>query len=220
MRIFAQTTKIYFMKRKRNKWRRFTLFSGLIILTTIAVFFSCQKEEIVPEMKNDAVNMVASEDVIRRPFYCGELVRKDLLLKNDMKIGNAFFYNDNDYFYVQLVADRGYSFHSAFLYTGFFNDIPLNANLNPDVGAFTYQIIADDMNTVRKFKIPLTDLTGSFDVSLMVQTKKSNFSWEERKFKFERSWCHGKLYGNTLFGRFFTYQKGACTVNTPEVQQE
>jgi hypothetical protein len=206
------------MKRKRNKWRRFTFFSGLIILTTIAVFFSCQKEEIVPVEKNNTVDQASTEDLLPRPFYCGELVRKELLLKNETKIGNAFFYNDNDYFYVHLVANRGYSFHSAYLFTGQFNDIPLNANLNPDIGAFNYQIIADDMNTVRKFKIPLSELTGSFDVSLMVQTKNSNYTWEERKFKFERAWCEGKLFGNTLFGRFFTYRKGACMMNAPAIE--
>jgi hypothetical protein len=207
------------MKRERKNWKKFTLISGVIIFVSIALFFSCQKEEIEP-LKNKSVEQVSDQDLFPRPFFCGELVRKDLVLKNDTKIGNAFFYNDNDYFYVHLVANRGYTFHNAFLFAGQFEDIPLNANLNPDVSAFNYQIISDDMNTVRKFKIPLTSLTGTFDVSLMVQTKNDNFTWDDKMYKFERAWCQGKLYGNTLFGRFFTYRKGACMINTPAEEVE
>ena len=203
------------MKRKRNNWRRFTLISGIIISVTIALFFSCQKEEIIPFDKNKSVEQPPSQDLFPRPFFCGDLVRKDLILKNETKIGNAFFYNDNDFYYVHLVANRGYSFHNAYLFTGQFEDIPLNMDLNPDISAFNYQIVSDDMSTVRKFKIPLAELTGTFDVSLMVQTKNSNFTWEDRRNKFERAWCQGKLYGNTLFGRFFIYRKGTCMINEP-----
>ncbi len=208
------------MKRKRNNWTRFTLISGVLISVTIAIFFSCQKEEITPLDKNKNIEQTTSQELFPKPFFCGELVRKDLILKNETKVGNAFFYNDNDYFYVHLIANRGYSFHNAYLFTGQFEDLPLNINLNPDISAFNYQIIADDMNTVRKFKIPLTALTGAFEVSLMVQAKNSNFSWEDRMYKFERSWCQGKIYGNTLFGRFFTYRKGACMNNTPVLELE
>ncbi len=208
------------MKRKRKNWKRFTLISGVIITVTITIFFSCQKDEIVPLDKNKSADQITNQELFPKPFFCGELVRKDLVLKNENKIGNAFFYNDNDNFYVHLVANRGYTFHNAYLFTGQFQDIPLNVNLNPDISAFNYQIISDDMSTVRKFKIPLTALTGTFDVSLMVQTKNSNFTWDEKMYKFERAWCQGKLYGNTLFGRFFSYRKGACMINTPAIEVE
>jgi hypothetical protein len=209
------------MKTKRKFWRKLTLIVVLITAGTLGFLWSCEKEIIKPiDTQVKSMQSLDNVDIWPRPRLCGSLVVKSLYLGNNTKVGTAYFYNDNDYFYAHVVAQKGILFHNLYLFTGLFEEIPLSEVKNPDFTSFNYSVIANELSSVRKLKIPLSELEGSFSISLMVQTKKDEITMDRSMLRYEKAWADGKFYGNTAFGRFFQYSKGICRTDQPDQMDE
>lgn len=115
-----------------------------LLLTVVfgtALFYSCQKEELKKET-NDQLK--TSTACIQSPNVESFQLTKQLG-PNINDVGDVSFWNDNDYVYVEIVADA--SFDNSKLYVGPCNSIPvpLNGSNNnvdhiPAVYSYTYMI--------------------------------------------------------------------------------
>lgn len=204
------------MKTNKTILKRISLMLFISVVTALGFLISCEKENIQPVGPQDLKSsQKVPDELLPLPEICSEIIHKDLLLKDNTKIGDVYLLNDAHYFYVHVLARKGTLFHNAYLYAGLMENIPMTREMNPDVERFTRIIKQDDFGTVRRFKIPMKELSGKFIVSLMVQTKDDKLSIQEDFVKYFRAWADGKLYGNTNIGRLFTYKKGICRVDDP-----
>lgn len=204
------------MKTNKTILKRISLMLFISIVTALGFLISCEKENIQPVgPQNLKSSQKVPDELLPLPEICSEIIHKDLLLKDNSKVGDIYLLNDSEYFYVHILARKGTLLHNAYLFAGLMERIPMTDEMNPDVERFNYKIIQDDFSTVRRFKIPLKELSGKFIISLAVQTKDDELSLNEDFIKYHRAWADGKIYGKTYIGRLFTYTKGICRIDEP-----
>lgn len=200
------------MKAKRNLWKRVSIVLVFSILTTLGFLISCEKENIQP-LNNDSMRLAQADeddavrDINQSYNLCGEVQRKSLLLDNGKQVGFVFVYNDTKYFYVQVVAMRGLYFKNAFLFTGTREELPLTKG-NLDYKAFNHIKESPGLVKTIRFKIPLEETHTDFVSSLMVQT---NFG--DVQSDLHKAWADGRTYGETQFGKVFSYSKNFCEID-------
>jgi hypothetical protein len=200
------------MKSKRKIMWRLTGLFGAIILGVLLFFISCEKETIAPESsQRNVYNEKEAEDVKLFPEYCGELMKKSIFLKDGVKVGDAYLFNDTKFLYVRLVASDQRLFHYAYLFAGDGSMVPLDQNKNPLFKAFPYKMEADNLTEVRRFMIPLSELPEIMDISLMVEVSMVAQSIKTVQGRFQQAWVEGRNYGYSSFGKMLSYERRSCT---------
>jgi hypothetical protein len=206
------------MKTNRLLWKRISLLLLFSIVISLSFLISCEKENITPnEPKIVNRNNDNRDELLALPQLCSEITYKNLLLKNNSRVGAAYFFNDREFFYAHIVAQESYKFKNAYLNTSLLDEIPLTVDLNPDYGRFNHKIETETYTRVFRFKIPIEQLKGQFIVSLAVQTLGTSDS-DELKLdisRYQLAWADGKSYGSTILGKYFTYKKGICLYDDP-----
>lgn len=211
------------MKTKKTLWKRISIVLALSIVTTVGILYSCEKENIAPSIApSSEVPMRVNEELPRDIFgdkrICGTVIRKDLLLEGVGRVGNVFLFNDTKFFYVYVVANRGYGLKDAYLFNGTRADLPLTMDGDLEYKRFNNTITADEFIRSRNFKIPLAQMHAISVNALALEMKNLNPTNEASRPKI--AWADGKQIGNFSLGRVFQYTKGVCLINDPISAEE
>lgn len=200
------------MKTNNTVWKRVSLMLFISVITGLGFLISCEKENIRPvgaqELKT---HPELPAELLPLPLICGEIAHRNLILEDNRKVGDVYLLNDRKYLYVHVLARDGIRLRNAFLFTGKMEAIPLSESMDPLISSFPYSISTNEFSTVKRFKIDLRNLSDKFIVSLMVQTTKRKISESENLMRYNNAWADGKLYGDRILGRLFTYKKGMCS---------
>jgi hypothetical protein len=193
------------MKNKRNTRILFISFGFGLVLTGLFMY-SCEKESIAP------IATHVNQEKTTRPIegYCGQVTQNSILLEPiNQEVGQVLSYNDQHHFYLEITSWNDYLIEDAYLFIGTDrNQIPLDKFNNPDLSAFTYAIEGKSLTNIRKFRIPLNELPGYSILSCAVEMrkpKKSNAATADNY-----AWIDGHIFGSSIRGRYFGYDKQIC----------
>lgn len=204
------------MKSKRKIMWRLTGLFGAMILGVLLFFISCEKEAVAPETnQSNLLSQKEAEDVKMFPDYCGDLMKKSILLEDGRKVGDAYLFNDTKYLYVRLVTSDQHLFHYVYLFAGKPGTVPLDQEEIPLFKEFPYKIEVDNLTKARRFMIPLGELPVRMDISLMAEMKKEAQPITIPRSRFQHAWVEGRYYGNGLFGKIFSYERKFCDRDVP-----
>ncbi len=176
---------------------------------------SCVKETMNEEKKILMDENISFSDETTPTIQgnCGTIHQKDLVREDGMVAGNALVYNDKKYFYLELSTFQGIYMWNAYLHiANKYADFPMDQNNNPDIKQFTYTILGRPMTNMKKFRIPLSELSSASYVAVAVETK---FLKEEFNSSPTLGWVNGKVFGASSKGRSFFYLKQICRQDQP-----
>lgn len=195
---------------KNSKLKYLFLASLMLMVTTVVTLYSCEKAAITPSERTLEGNDAEGDFSIPEPnSICGNIENKFLIDEHGHKIGEALIYNSKKYFYVYLTTKEGIFMRDVYLHvTDKMEKIPLDQNGDPFYKIFKYQIVGKSLSNVRKIRVSLKDMEGVSLVTVMAQTFDMND--EDVNGEIDLSWVDGRIYGKTLLGRVFTYEKQIC----------
>jgi hypothetical protein len=200
------------MNTSKKMWKWILVVVALSIAVTISFLPSCEKEQIMPSEPsqiNVPVDNADEEKSLDMNNICGKRVQRSLLYYNQNKIGDVFMYNDREFLYVKIYAAQGFLLRNVYMYLGSYTDLPFDDYGHLDYLNFNYKIVLNNTSTIRRFRIPLSELSKQFTVSLMVQTK-SSLAQKPTYIRFKPAWAEGKAVGADGFGRVFNHVLGDC----------
>lgn len=203
------------MKTKTTVWKRLSLMMLLFISTSVVILYSCEKENIQP-IRQDQVKTQAPlpQEISNQKDICGRVVISDLLNEEGkIKVGDVYAFNDTKYFYLYVIAKKGYTIKNAYFFVGTREELPLTFRGDLDFKDFNHNIYSRDFVRLRSFKIPLTEMHKLSTMSLMVQTRNNLIP--NQFDNLSRSWADGKEVGSLYNGRIFSYEETLCMVNDP-----
>lgn len=195
------------MKTKKTNWKRISAAVLVTLISTMVIFYSCEKENIQPTRQDafDSKEVVKGDNNIN---ICGVVSQRDLLDENNRKLGTVTIYNDAKYLYVDVLASKGRGLASAYLFTGTREDLPMDFKGDLEFKSFNNSVITEYLVRGHNFKVPMVGLNRSFIISLMVQTSDSPYTSNPNKYV--NGWANGKPFGELGFGRAFFYRKSIC----------
>lgn len=198
------------------------LIAAMIIAVGIVgvTFYSCEKEEITPmEATVDNTIKANDQETDEEKFsfdnpqnICGEMSSNYMLSNEGKAVAKYFCYNDNDFFYMALIARKGMVINEAQLQlTTDFEKIPLDEQGNPDFKNFKHTIQGVEASVQKVFRIPISEVHGK---TLVTGTAMVTDMMTDNNKPY-RVWVAGKEFGNSLKGRVFNYTKGVCLIDQP-----
>jgi hypothetical protein len=191
---------------KKSNLKFFLIAAVLVLGVVVVSVYSCEKQTFVPQT-TDSVSNDATRFITEPGAICGEMTEKLILKADDRAVGQALVYNDTKYFYVIMTPNKGYLLGNAFMEVGRdMKEIPSDGNRNPILSEYSYTIDSKPSSTFRKFRIPVSELTGNNFVSVAVEAVSSKASLN----KSFMVWVEGEFMGTEQKGRIFTYTKQVC----------
>lgn len=185
----------------------------IITVTGIILFglfvHSCEKELIIPNQSDSAAS-ANQKTLPRKENICGEIYQKPLYFETSYaEAGHALIYNDNTYYYIELNAWNGYLIANTYVFIGTLRSkLPIDKFGNPDLSLYQYTVKEKPWSIQRKFRIPLSDITGHSIQSIAVELKKPKE--ESIATDNANAWVDGHLFGSSVRGRYFGYDKQIC----------
>ena len=192
--------------------------AALSITITALIIPSCEKDPIQLNQNLDTLTNLQKTSP-QKESICGEIYQKPLYFEqNYAEVGHALLYNDNTHFYVEINAWDNYLISDAFLYIGTLrSELPLDKFGNPDLSLFQYSIEDKPWSNQRKFRIPLSEMTGHTVQSVAVILKKPKGN---TTISSVNAWVDGHLFGSSERGRYYGYDKQICRQNQPVTTNE
>lgn len=187
-----------------------TVLTSLIL---VAIFVhSCEKEQILPYQSNSGTSE-NQKTTPRKENMCGEIYQKPLYFEpNFAEVGHALIYNDHKYYYIELNAWDDYLIANAYVFIGTLGSrLPIDKFGNPDLSLYQYTVKGKPWTIQRKFRIPLSEIAGQSIQSIAVELKKPKEG--SIVTKNANAWVDGHLFGSTVRGRYFGYDKQICRTN-------
>lgn len=195
---------------KRTKLQYFIIAAVLSIAVVSVSVYSCEKQNFSPNT-DEAVADLPDRFISEPGAICGEIVEKRIMKDASGDIGEALIYNDAKYFYVLLTAKRGHYMKDAFMHVcDRYSEFPLDRNGSPSLFMFEYKIKNQPVSSVRKFRIPISEISGNNYVAVAVEFNNTGNNNQEYKL----AWIDGKFLGTEQPGRSFTFTKVNC-LTTP-----
>lgn len=203
------------------KKRKSYLFGAAITALFICgmLFFSCEKDEIVPNQYTPTVAMEENNGTLKgqneekgiiKPLRdnCGQMISRPLMTQGNINVGKAVIYNDSKYFYVKLISKEGMYIGKAYAHIAYdVNRFPLDKNGNPYFTTFDYQNLSSKPKKELYFKIPYEKIElKQFLSSVMCEV----FSLPDRPGIKGHAWIQGRPYGETMEGKIFAYSTKTC----------
>ena len=194
----------------------------LCLSVGLGILLSCEKEYISSLGQEKTTRGKLPQDLqVDYPTIelCGTVTVKKLLTTNQTIIGKAYFFNDRKYLYVQAVANNNFKFYNTYLYAGMKDEVPMTPEGDPDITSFNYKIVGQGLSQVRNFKIPLSSLSGTFALGLVLIVKTK--MWQPIHVDI-KAWAEGYSIGanEENKGMLFAYKKGICLYLKPEAKQD
>ena len=203
---------------------KYFIAAVILLIGVVGVsFFSCEKEEIVPNMTTpsedptqleaDAGNTIRVEPIedIDMPELgenCGKVFTKKLKAAGNETVGNVIVYNDDEVYRVQISATRGWYFGRAYAQIAYdMAKFPLDRDGNPDYTHFDHAVKDPQQKKVVEFNIPFSRIElEQFMTSIAVEVTSD----PERPGKRMIGWVEGKEYGAKQPGTAFIYKRHPC----------
>lgn len=201
---------------KKSNFKYFFI-AAVVVLGVVAVsVYSCEKQEFIPNttgsISNDPTRFVTEPGAI-----CGEMVETNIVKADGRAVGTALIYNDVKYFYVIMTPNKGYLLGNSFMHVGStIREIPADGNGNPVLRNYEYTIDAEPSSRFRKFRIPISEITGKNFVSVAVEAEK-DVTDADKSFTV---WIDGQWMGDQQMGRTFVYTKEICRTDEAESNNE
>lgn len=198
------------MKKSNLKYFFIATIAALGI-TAVSVY-SCEKQDFVPNT-TEAVSNDPTKFVTEPGDICGDMIQKMIVRSDDRAVGKALIYNDTKYFYVIMSPMKGYLLGNSYMHIGStIREIPSDGLGSPILANYEYLIDARPASTLRKFRIPIKELTGNNFVSVAVEVEKNTTTTEKPLIV----WIEGRWMGEDKQGRSFVYTKQICKTDAAE----
>ncbi len=207
---------------------------GAIILSVGVVgvsFYSCEKEEITPnettiqpiqevdadsqvrdagtqEIRYDVIHIRESFldgnfELLQTNEMCGKAIRKTVEVEKIGQVGRVNLYNSENFLNVLFVSQEAYTIESVKLMVRPSSQGAPN-NANPE--RFSIVTPKDrEASRFAGFKIPIEDVANTSIIAGIVKLK-------DKDGKNFLGWIEGEVFGETVFGKQFTYTLQECTV--------
>lgn len=198
------------MKNSKIKW----LISGGIVAVTILSIsvYSCEKQESLQyttvEISEDPLKFITEPGAI-----CSAITKKTVLNAQGRQVADAYLYNDAKNFYLIFAALKGHYLGNAYLHISEKStDFPLDDQQNVDLEKYEYVIMPGKMAPLRKFRIPIDEISGYnyMSAAVVVCTEQNRPTGENV------SWVDGKYLGGEYPAKVFQYTKGICMTDAAE----
>lgn len=198
------------MKTKKTNWKRISAAVLVTLISTMVIFYSCEKDNIQAPNQNsfDSNEVFNDEKDDNNNSICGVITHRDLIDVNNRKLGTVTISNDSRYLYINVYANKGRGLASAYLYTGSREDLPMDFRGDLEFKSFNNSVITEFLVRRHNFKVPLVGLDRNFIISLMVQASDSPDSSNPNRYI--QGWANGKAFGELGLGRAFYYKKSIC----------
>lgn len=213
---------------------KYIIVAMILAIGTIGIsFYSCEKEVITPnettepsgtrELEETPDNSLKTGDDITDgdkfvlpQDVCGEATIQRILTSEGKPVGKAYCYNGKEFFHLMLVASEEFVIGNAYFQNVLDrNKIPLDESGNPDFKQFKHTIHDEEFASLRTFRVPISEFSGQTLITAVGEFKAKRSSNPDADAKVFTAWVDGKQYGNTLFGRVFSYTKGVCLTDEP-----
>lgn len=203
---------------KKSNFKFFLLATVVSAGVVAASVYSCEKEEIIPN--ETTKNAESADGFVTEPNgVCGVILEKDIVDQQHKTVGQALIYNDTKYFYVVMSSYKSYEFTDVYMQIDDkYGDFPLDESGNPLLKEFEYSITGQPASHARKFKIPLTEMSGVSHLSVGAKVKMVMEG--STNTKPITVWVDGKFYGSDKIGRSFVFEKTACLTTQGEPVKE
>ncbi|MFZ9027908.1 MAG: hypothetical protein ACO2Z9_02770 [Crocinitomicaceae bacterium] len=209
---------------------------GTIILLVGVVgisFYSCEKEEITPnettiqpiqeadadsQVRDAGTNEINYEVIhIREPFLdesyelvesnemCGKAIRKHIEVEKIGQVGRVNLFNSNNFLNVLFVSQEAYTIESVKLMVR-----PLSQGAPDNANPERFKVVTPEGREASRFagfKIPVGDLANTSIIAGMVKLT-------DKDGKNYLGWIEGEVFGETVYGKQFTFTLQECTVPT------
>lgn len=204
--------------------------AGLLILIGVigVAFYSCEKEEIVPNETTptpDPDELTASQDntirtdepldidLVAPENTCGEVEHHLFHLKNNSRVGGLNVYNDGRNLYFEFGFKADYHLQKAYIHIAFDQKkIPVDKMGNPDVEAFRYQSTYSEDSKSHLVKVPLSHIKqNACLIAFAVDLANS-----DDKPLMYRAWAGEVPFGETIKGAIMKYSVEPCLVDTAD----
>jgi hypothetical protein len=207
------------MKKKKLSYLIASLLLGLSIFSI--TFYSCEKENIVPNTSTDNSESYRSKsEMPDLSKICGSVKELNLLGENGEVVGTTLIFNDTKYFYVQFRCNGKYILGDAAMHISPTTDqFPMDLNGNPLISKFDFKIKGQPLSNVRAIIVPISKLYGQSYVAASVQAR--SYRSDAKQSFFITAWADGRSFGNSVKGKMFLYKRNACTeANGTFIQNE
>ncbi len=209
-----------------NSNAKYFIVSLLLLIGVAGVsFYSCEKEEIVPNETtpvSDPQELSSSVDNTIRTDYpngpslelpenhCGEYELHYFSLSNKEKIGKVHIYNDGKNLYFQLGYKTEYTLQKSYIHIAFDKEkIPVDKMGNPDVEKFRYQSTYNNKLKTYLIKVPLSDIRRTGCLIAFATDIVNN---DDKPLKL-RAWAGEVEIGETIKGRIMKYTVEPCLID-------
>ena len=206
-----------------NSNAKYFIVSLLLLIGVIGVsFYSCEKEEIVPNETtpvSDPRELSSSEDnTIRTNIpdgpdlqlpenHCGEYESHYLITDIKGKIGKVFIYNDGKNLFFQFGYKVGYKPQRSYIHIAFDKEkIPMDSNGNPDLEGFKYQSSYESKFNTHLVKVPLSDIQFS---KCLIAFATDVVNSDDKPLKL-RAWAGDVEIGETIKGTILKHSIKTC----------
>lgn len=191
---------------KKSNLKFIFIAIGIAIGITAVSVYSCEKQEFTPNT-TEAISDDPTKFVTEPGAVCGKMVEKRVITQNNKHIANALIYNDTKYFYVILSPTKGFYLVDTYMQmVDKIGEIPLDDNGSIVYTDFEYSIVGNAPSTMRKFRIPIQEISGYSFGSVAVEVTTN----PNRPAPKIVGFVDGKFVGGEVAGRIFPYTKQLC----------
>ena len=194
-------------------------------------FYSCEKEEITPtettiqpiqevdpesQIRDAGTQEIRYEVIhIREPFLddnyeliesneiCGKPIRKTIDVEKIGQVGRVALFNSENFLNVLFISQKAYTIESVKLMVR-----PLSQGTPNNANPERFSVITPkerEPSRFAGFKIPIEDVVKTSIIAGVVKLK-------DKEGKNYLGWIEGEVFGETTFGKQFTFTLQECTV--------
>jgi hypothetical protein len=191
---------------KKTKFRYFLTGSLIVIAAIVVGVYSCEKRIFTPQT-DTAISDDPTRFITEPGAVCGKILDKRIMKDQETSVGEALVYNDGKYFYVLLNTKKGYLKDAYMHVSSKYGSLPMTEDGTPIIEKFNNKITGERPSNLRKFRIPLTELSGTSYISVAAEYVQN---LNNNNQKVHITWVEGKFFGTTNPAQIFDYKKQIC----------
>lgn len=184
------------------------VFSVLIALA----FVGCSKDAplISTDLETPSYEILA---LTGEEDPCGTPATVTLLAGQFINSGNVTVYNSEENLYVTYTTADGWVLGYTQLFAGYYQDIPLTQNGNPQIGLFPHKTEHDPFVTEYTYVIPLSELPTCMFITAHAEVHLLDN--DGVVVQSETGWAEGDKFPGDSWAMYFEYCEQSCLPPNP-----
>lgn len=184
-------------------------FAFLTLAFIALALAGCSKDEsIIPANQSlEARGLAGEEDP------CGTPGVTTLLAGQFIDAGTVTVYNTEENLYVTYATTNGWVLGYTHLFVGYYQDIPLTQNGNPQIGQFPYKTEHAPFVTEFTYEIPLSEIGACVFVTAHAEVHLTDGSGNV--LQSETGWAEGDKFPGSSWAMYLGYCEQSCLPPNP-----